>query len=43
MTTVGASQALMKAEFRLGESVSKPIISLMEIVDKGAEIWLSMG
>ena len=32
---------LMKANFRLGDTVSKPILSLLEVMDKGAEFWLS--
>ncbi|CAK0815286.1 unnamed protein product, partial [Prorocentrum cordatum] len=32
---------LLKADFRLGDTVSKPILSLLEVMDKGAEFWLS--
>ena len=32
---------LLKANFRLGETVSKPILSPLEVMDKGAECWLS--
>ncbi|CAK0875518.1 unnamed protein product, partial [Prorocentrum cordatum] len=32
---------LLKADFRLGDTVSKPILSLLEAMDKGAEFWLS--
>ncbi|CAK0811260.1 unnamed protein product, partial [Prorocentrum cordatum] len=31
---------LLKADFRLGDAVSKPILSLLEVMDKGAEFWL---
>jgi hypothetical protein len=34
---------LLKANFRVGETVSKPILSLMEVIDNGAEVWLSKG
>ena len=36
-------QHLLKASFRVGETVSKPILSLMEIIDNGAEVWLRRG
>ncbi|CAK0856887.1 unnamed protein product, partial [Prorocentrum cordatum] len=32
---------LLKADLRLGDTVSKPILSLLEVMDKGAEFWLS--
>ncbi|CAK0813201.1 unnamed protein product [Prorocentrum cordatum] len=32
---------LLKADFRLGDTVSKPILWLLEVMDKGAEFWLS--
>ncbi|CAK0827956.1 unnamed protein product [Prorocentrum cordatum] len=32
---------LLKADFRLGDAVSKPILSLLEVMGKGAEFWLS--
>ncbi|CAK0790328.1 unnamed protein product, partial [Prorocentrum cordatum] len=31
---------LLKADFRLGDAVSKPIFPLLEVMDKGAEFWL---
>ena len=33
-------QQLFKAKVRIGEKVSKPILSLLEMVDKGHSIWL---
>lgn len=41
MTTMGPHATLLKAAFRLGSSVSKPILSFLEVVDNGAEVWLS--
>ena len=35
------TQTLLKAKFRFGETVSKPILSLLEVMDNGAEFWLS--
>ncbi len=35
------TQTLLKAKFRLGETVSKPILSLPEAMDNGAGFWLS--
>ena len=35
------TQTLLKAKFRQGETVSKPILSLLEVMDNGAEFWLS--
>ena len=44
MTAQGErSTHLLKANFRVGETVSKPILSLMEVIDNGAEVWLSKG
>ena len=41
MATTGEQIELLKANFRLGATVSKPILSLLEVVDNGAEVWLS--
>ena len=43
MTTTERLPTLLKANFRLGETVSKPILSLLEVIDNGAEVWLSKG
>ena len=43
MTTTGDQAGLLMAKFSLGETASKPIPSLMEIVDNGAEFWLRKG
>ena len=43
MATTGDKIELLKVNFRLGTTVSKPILSLLEIVDNGAEFWLSAG
>ncbi|CAK0848676.1 unnamed protein product, partial [Prorocentrum cordatum] len=32
---------LLKADFRLCDTASKPFFSLLEVMDKGAEFWLS--
>lgn len=32
---------LMNAKFRVGPTVSKPILSLLSMMDRGAELWLS--
>jgi hypothetical protein len=43
MTTTGEQASLLKANFRLGETVSKPILSLLEVIDNVAEVWFSKG